>query len=319
MEMAQNMVKHMKHISSGIIHGAAHNEKEEYKTDEKSGDNWRIVLGDCVDKVQEIQPGSIHYSVYSPPFSSLYSYSNSDRDMGNNKRYEDFLTHYGFLVEHLFNATMPGRLTSFHCMDLPSSKFRDGFIGLKDFRGQLISLYQSKGWILHSQVVIWKDPVTAMQRTKALGLLHKQIKKDSCMSRQGIPDYVVTMRKPGENPERVGHTNETFPVELWQKYASPVWMDINPSDTLQFRMAREKNDERHMCPLQLQVIERCIELWSNPGDTVLSPFAGIGSEGYQAIKMGRKFLGVELKESYWKVACKNLAEAEKELTSQRLL
>jgi len=318
-QMAENMVKHMKHISSGIIHGAAKNEKDEYLEDERSGDNWRIILGDCVDKVEELKEGSIHYSVYSPPFASLYSYSNSDRDMGNNKRYDEFLTHYGFLVNHLYRATMPGRLTSFHCMDLPSSKFRDGFIGLKDFRGQLIKLYQDHGWILHSQVVIWKDPVTAMQRTKALGLLHKQIKKDSCMSRQGIPDYVVTMRKPGENPERVGHTDETFPVELWQKYASPVWMDINPSDTLQFRTARDNKDERHICPLQLQVIERCIELWSNPGDTVLSPFAGIGSEGYQALKMGRKFLGVELKESYWRVACQNLAAAEKELKENMLI
>ena len=317
-KMAESMVNHMKHISSGIIHGAAKNEKDEYKTDERHGDSWRIVLGDCVDKITEIPKNSIHYSVYSPPFASLYSYSNSDRDMGNNKRYDDFLTHYGFLVKGLYEATMSGRLTSFHCMDLPSSKFRDGFIGLKDFRGQLISLYQSHGWILHSQVVIWKNPVTAMQRTKALGLLHKQIKKDSCMSRQGIPDYVVTMRKPGENPERVAHTNESFPVELWQRYASPVWMDINPSDTLQFRTARDSKDERHICPLQLQVIERCIELWSNPGDTVLSPFAGIGSEGYQAVKMGRKFLGIELKSSYYDVAVKNLQAAERECGENNL-
>jgi DNA modification methylase len=180
-------------------------------------------------------------------------------------------------------------------------------------------MFEKEGFIYHSEVVIWKDPVTAMQRTKALGLLHKQIKKDSCMSRQGIPDYLVTMRKPGENGERVTHTNETFPVKLWQNYASPIWMDINPSDTLQFRTARENNDERHICPLQLQVIERAIRLWTNEGDTVFSPFAGIGSEGHQALKMGRKFLGIELKESYFNVAVKNLKASEKEKKNKHLL
>ena len=318
MRMADSMVKHMSHISSGIIHGGSQKEQVEYKTCQKKGILWRLILGDCVEHLADIKTDSIHYSVYSPPFASLYSYSNSDRDMGNSKKYEEFCEHYGFMVKELFRSTMPGRLTSFHCMNLPTSKFRDGFIGIKDFRGDLIRLYQDCGWIFHSEVVIWKDPVIAMQRTKALGLLHKQIKKDSCMSRQGIPDYVVTMRKPGENPERVGHTDQSFPVELWQNYASPIWMDINPSDTLQFRTAREQKDERHICPLQLDVIKRCIELWSNPGDIILSPFAGIGSEGYQAIKMGRKFLGMELKESYFNVAIKNLENAEIE-TNQELL
>jgi len=210
---------------------------------------------------------------------------------------------------------MPGRLLSFHCMNLPTSKVHDGFIGIRDFRGELIKLFVEAGFIYHSEVVIWKDPVTAMQRTKALGLLHKQLKKDSCMSRQGIPDYLVTMRKPGENPDRVSHTNESFPVSTWQRYASPVWMDINPSNTLQYRSAREHNDEKHICPLQLEVIQRALELWTNPNDLVLSPFAGIGSEGYEAIKMGRRFIGIELKFSYYHQARANLESAERESDS----
>ena len=205
----------------------------------------------------------------------------------------------------------PGRLAAIHCMLLPTSKQHHGYIGLQDFRGDLIRVHQKSGFIFHSEVVIWKDPVTAMQRTKALGLLWKQIKKDSCMSRQGVPDYVIVMRKPGVNEidDRVSHTPEDFPVALWQQYASPVWMDINPSNTLQ-KMAKEEDDERHICPLQLDVIERCVKLWSNPGDAVLSPFAGIGSEGWQSLMMNRKYIGVELKPSYYRQAVKNLKKAE---------
>ena len=198
-------------------------------------------------------------------------------------------------------------------MNLPTSKQNDGFIGIKDFRGDLIRAFQAEGFIYHSEVVIWKDPVTAMQRTKALGLLHKQIKKDSAMSRQGLPDYLVTMRKPGDNLEPLQNTNETFPVDLWQQYASPVWMDINPSDTLQYREGRESDDERHICPLQLQVIERALKLWSREGDTVLSPFMGIGSEGYMALKGGRKFVGIELKKSYFDLAVRNLDSATRQM------
>lgn len=213
---------------------------------------------------------------------------------------------------------MPGRLLSFHCMNLPTSKERDGVIGISDFRGDLIRMFTAAGFIYHSEVVIWKDPVTAMQRTKALGLLHKQLKKDSCMSRQGIPDYLVTMRKPGENPERVTHTNDSFPVSLWQRYASPVWMDINPSDTLQRLSVREDKDERHIAPLQLEVIRRAIDLWTNPNDLVYSPFTGIGSEGYVAVGQGRRFVGDELKTSYWKQACANLKNAENALEQESL-
>ena len=275
-------------------------------------DQFALYHGDCVDVVRGLPESSIHYSIFSPPFASLYTYSNSERDMGNCKDHGEFFGQFSFLVGDILRATIPGRLLSFHCMDLPTSKQRDGFIGLTDFRGELVRIFRAAGWILHSQVVIWKDPVTAMQRTKALGLLHKQIKKDSCMSRQGIPDYLVTMRKPGENPERVSHTDEDFPVGLWQQYASPVWMDINPSDTLQFRSAREHEDERHICPLQLQVIQRALKLWTNQGDRVLSPFAGIGSEGYVALDMGRKFVGAELKRSYYDQACRNLRAATKQ-------
>jgi hypothetical protein len=229
--------------------------------------------------------------------------------MGNCKTDDEFAEHFAYLVRELYRVMMPGRCVSFHCMNLPTSKQRDGVIGIKDFRGILIKAFCDAGWIYHSEVCIWKNPVTAMQRTKALGLLHKQLKKDSCMSRQGIPDYLVTMRKPGENPERVTHTNESFPVSLWQRYASPVWMDINPNDTLQYKSARENKDERHICPLQLPVIERGIELWSNPGDVVLTPFMGIGSEAYTAVKMGRKAVGVELKDSYYRQAVANVKNA----------
>jgi hypothetical protein len=272
---------------------------------------WSLYHGDSVEIIKGLPSNSLHFTIFSPPFSSLYTYSNSERDMGNCRDDKQFFKHFGeFLVPELLRVTMPGRLLSFHCMNLPTSKQTHGVIGIRDFRGDLIRVFTNAGWIFHSEVCIWKDPVTAMQRTKALGLLHKQIKKDSCMSRQGIPDYLVTMRKPGDNPERVSHTDETFPVDVWQQYASPVWMDINPSDTLQRESAREHNDERHICPLQLQVIQRALELWSNSNDVVFSPFAGIGSEGYQSIKMGRKFVGVELKESYFKQACLNLKAAE---------
>ena len=273
-------------------------------------DKWALYLGDCVEVVSALPSESVHYSIFSPPFASLYTYSDSPHDMGNVKNDDEFAQHFGFLIPELLRVTKPGRLLSFHCMNLPTSKARDGVIGLHDFRGELIRAFVDAGWVYHSEVVIWKDPVTAMQRTKALGLLHKQLKKDSCMSRQGIPDYLVTMRKPGDNPERVTHTNDSFPVAKWQRYASPVWMDVNPSRTLQYRSAREHNDERHICPLQLDVIERAVELWTNPGDIVLSPFAGIGSEGYVSVQKGRRFVGVELKPSYFRQATANLKAAE---------
>lgn len=289
--------------------------------DQHIGDRFAAYNGDCVEVVREMPSNSVHYSVFSPPFASLYTYSNSNRDMGNCRTHAEFYEHFKYLVVELMRVTMPGRLLSFHCMNLPTSKARDGVVGLTDFRGLLIRMFEESGWIYHSEVTIWKDPVTAMQRTKALGLLHKQIRKDSAMSRQGIPDYLVTMRKPGSNPEPIAHTSDEFPVAMWQRYASPVWVttstaqpdgffdchpDINPSDTLQHRSAREEKDERHICPLQLEVIRRAVRLWSNPGDVVLTPFGGIGSEGYVAVEEGRRAVLVELKRSYYEQLVRNM-------------
>lgn len=289
-----------------------HREIDDYKTDIATGRDWTLILGDNVELIKSLKDNSIHYVLYSPPFSSLYTYSNSERDMGNCKTDEEFFNHFKFLTSELYRVLMPGRLMSVHCMNLPTSKQWTGVIGMIDFRGDLIRLFREFGFIFHSEVVIWKDPVTAMQRTKALGLLHKQLKKDSCMSRQGIPDYVITFRKAGDNPEKVVHTNDTFPVSVWQNYASPVWMDINQGDTLQKISAREYEDERHICPLQLSVIRRCLELWTNPGDIVLDPFAGISSVGYEAVKDGRRFIGFELKQSYYDQSIKNLKVAQAE-------
>lgn len=270
---------------------------------------YAIYNGDSCEITKEIPDNSIHYTLFSPPFASLYTYSNSDRDMGNSKGDDEFYEHFVFLAKELYRITMPGRLLSFHCMDLPLMKERDGVIGLKDFPSIIRQVFEDRGFIYHSKVTIWKNPVTEMQRTKALGLLHKQIRKDSTMNRQGIPDYIVTMRKPGDNPERVAHTHETFPVDVWQNYASPVWMDIRQSDTLQKKSARDDKDERHICPLQLEVIQRCIELWTNPNDIVFDPFGGIGSTAYVALTLGRRAISSELKESYFKQMKGNVEEA----------
>lgn len=276
------------------------------------GKNFSLFHGDCVEVISGLPAQSVDYSIFSPPFASLYTYSNSPRDMGNVRNDDEFFEHFDFLVAQLARVMKPGHNVSFHCMLMPTSKERDGYIGLKDFRGDLIRAFQKHGFIYASEVCIWKDPVTSMQRTKALGLLHKTVRTNACMSRQGIPDYLVTMRAPGEMVDKVTHTPEQYPVDKWQKVASPVWMDIDPSDTLQYRSAREHDDERHICPLQLEVIRRGIDLWTNPGDVVLSPFTGIGSEGFVALEMGRKFVGAELKDSYYKQAAANLTMAEKE-------
>ena len=268
-------------------------------------DRFALYNGDSCEILTEIPDDSVHYEIFSPPFASLYTYSNSERDLGNCRSDDEFFEHFEFIVNELYRVLMPGRLVSFHCMNLPTSKERDGYIGIKDFRGDLIRLFQKCGFIYHSEVCIWKNPVTAMQRTKAIGLLHKQLKKDSTISRQGIPDYLVTMRKPGDNAEPVTHTNESFPVNIWQKYASPIWTDINPSDTLQARSCRDEKDEKHICPLQLTVIRRGINLWTNPGDVVLTPFMGIGSEAVVALEQGRKAIGIELKPSWYRQAVRN--------------
>lgn len=267
--------------------------------DQVVANRYAIWNGDSVEITENIPDNSIHYTLFSPPFENLYVYSNSDRDMGNCHNDEEFYNHFKFLASELYRITMPGRLLSFHCMDIPMMKSRDGVIGLKDFPALMLKIFQDCGFIYHSKVTIWKSPVVEMQRTKALGLLHKQIKKDSAMCRQGLPDYIVTVRKPGENPERITHTNESFPVSVWQNYASPVWMDIRQSDTLQRKSARAEKDEKHIAPLQLSVIQRCIELWTNPRDIVFDPFGGIGSTPYVALTMGRRAIASELKESYF--------------------
>jgi DNA modification methylase len=267
-------------------------------------------LGDCVEIVAQLPSESVDYIIYSPPFSSLYVYSHSERDMGNNRNDAEFFQHYGYLSAELMRVLKPGRNMSIHVMNLPTSKTREGYIGVRDFRGDCIRLHQGDGFIYHSEVCVWKDPVVAMQRTKALGLLWKQIQKDSSMCRQGIPDYVVTFRKPGENPKPISHTKEQFPVKEWQHLASPCWMDIKQSNTLNRKAAREEEDERHIAPLQLDLIERCLRLWSADDDVVLSPFMGIGSEGYVSLQKSRRFIGVELKRSYFDLAVKNLQEAE---------
>ena len=288
--------------------------------DQKSGENWVLYNGDSCEILAGIPTASIHYSITSIPFASLYTYSNSERDLGNSRNYGEFAEHYQYLGKEWYRVMMPGRLVSIHCMNLPAMKERDGFIGVKDFRGDVIRWMQACGFIFHSEVCIWKNPVVEMQRTKALGLLHKQIRKDSAMSRMGIPDYIVTFRKPGINPEPLDHTHENYSVDHWQQVASPVWdeypapvwWDINQSATLQRKSARTEKDEKHICPLQLPVIERCVELWSKEHEIVLDPFDGIGSTGHQAIKMGRRHVGIELKESYFKQAALNLEAAERE-------
>jgi len=306
-KMSENMIEHMKDIMNKELAGQQ-NVVDEYREDTYEGDGFTVHLGDCVKWARRMEDNSVDYSVFSPPFADLFVYSNSDHDMGNCKDDDEFVAQLRYLISELYRVIKPGRNVSFHCMNLPTTKMRQGYIGLRDFRGDLIRAFQDVGFIYHSEVCIWKDPVIAMQRTKALGLLHKTIRENSSMSRMGLPDYVVTMRKPGEAEERVKHGDD-LPVRLWQEYASPVWHDINQSRTLNKLPARDENDEKHMCPLQLDVIERCIHLWTNKNDLVFSPFTGIGSEGYCAVKMGRRFVGTELKPQYWDLACQNIDDA----------
>lgn len=316
--------------------------------EQAEGRAWKVWNADCVDVTRGLAADTLHYTVFSPPFESLYTFSDDPRDMSNCADSATFWQHFKFLIAELYRATMPGRLCSVHCMQLPTSKLRDGFIGLRDFRGEIIRAFQEAGWLYHSEVCIRKDPVAAMQRSKSIGLLHKQICKDSTISRMAVADYVVSMRKPGDNPERVagpfdcyygsettplgplvtetGKTRSTnlpgdewYSVAVWQRYAEPIWNDINQSDVLSRKAARAEQDERHISPLQLTVIRRCIDLWSNPGDVVYSPFAGIGSELYCAVEMNRRALGAELKASYFRQAVANLQMAEENKTRVTLL
>ena len=273
---------------------------------------FRAIHGDCVEEVAKLPTDSIDFSIFSPPFAELYVYSDDIRDMGNCQDYEEFFVHFQFLVKELARVVKSGRLVAVHCMDLPAMKGKDGYIGLKDFSGMLIQSFQKEGFIYHDRITIWKSPVVEVTRTKSIGLLHKTILKDSSMSRTGIPDYILVFRNAGDNLVPITHqvTDEKqenyLPVNLWQKYAEPVWYDINYSDTLQYTSARDEKDEKHICPLQLETIRRCLHLWSNEGETVLSPFGGIGSEGHESLKLKRNFIGIELKPSYFHQMQKNL-------------
>jgi DNA modification methylase len=275
----------------------------EYHSDEFSAYN-----GDCVDVLRQFPDECIDFSVYSPPFGSLFVYSESAADMGNSTD-DEFREHYAHLVREKYRLTKPGRITAVHCSDLPMTKWREGAVGIKDFSGDIIRIHEAAGWIFHSRRTIWKDPVVEMTRTKHVGLLYKQLRKDSIKSRGGMPDYLMTFVKPGENAEPIEHTPEDFPLDQWQKWASPVWEGINQTRVLNVKSARSAEDERHLCPLQLDVIERALVMWSNEGDVVLSPFMGIGSEGYCAVKMGRRFVGIELKQKYFEQACDNIKGA----------
>lgn len=272
---------------------------------EHHGENFAVYNGDCVSVLKQMPDECIDFSVYSPPFGNLFVYSDSAADMGNSTD-DEFAEHYQYLVREKFRVTKPGRITAVHCSDLPMIKWRDGAIGIKDFSGQIIKAHQDDGWIFHSRRTIWKCPVVEMTRTKHVGLLYKQLRKDSSKSRGGLPDYLLTFIKPGDNADPIVHTPENFPLKQWQEWASPVWMTVDQSNVLNVKLAKEQSDERHICPLQLDVIDRALVMWSNIGDVVLSPFAGIGSEGVMSLKRERRFVGIELKESYWKQACQFL-------------
>lgn len=284
--------------------------------DEAHGEKFSVYQADCVDLASQMPDNSIDLSIYSPPFSGLYIYSDSVCDMGNTANDAEFIRQYSFLVREKHRITRPGRVSCVHCKNLVNYKGRDGMAGLRDFRGDIIRIHQAEGWAYHSEVVIWKDPVIEMQRTKAHGLLYKQLRADSTFSRQGMPEYVLIFRKwaneEGAGVVPVEHTKQDFPLDQWQRWASPVWMDIRQTNVLNTDLARDDRDEKHICPLQLDVIERCVTMWSNPGDVVFSPFMGIGSEGFQSVKYGRRFIGTELKASYFSQAVRFLRNAEAE-------
>jgi len=295
--------------------------KEVTIKDQVVNDDFAYYCGDCVEVSMGIPDNKADIIIYSPPFFELYVYSDDPKDMNNSANYSQFKMHYEFLLKELKRILKPGRICAVHCMDLPIQKGKEGYIGLRDFSGDLIKMHQDAGFIYHSRVTIWKNPVTEMQRTKALGLLHKTIKKDSVMSRVGIPDYVLLFRNEGENEVPIVHQDKDetkpnyLPVDLWQKYASPVWMDVDYSRTLQYRSGRDSNDEKHITPLQLDTIERILHLYSNEGEVIFSPFGGIGSEGFEAIRMKRKAMLIELKDSYFNLGVKTLKSLVEEKNS----
>ena len=286
------------------------NEAQPYVTDTASGDNWTAMLGDSCERLADVPDNSVDLSIYSPPFASLFTYSPSDRDLGNCRDKDEFQQHYRFIVEELLRVLKPGRLCVVHCQQLATQKGRDGAIGLYDFRGDLIRNHVDAGWIFHGEVTIDKDPQAQAIRTKATSLMFVTLNKDSSMSRPAMADYLLMFRKPGDNETAIKPECDN---ETWIEWARPVWFGIRETNTLNTAVAREDADERHICPLQLDLIERVIRLWSNRGETVLTPFLGIGSEVYSAVKLGRRGIGCELKPSYWRTAVSNLTELEDQM------
>ncbi|HEU4751922.1 MAG TPA: DNA methyltransferase [Armatimonadota bacterium] len=310
-EMKSQMIEAMR--ETGLDGEQRRRELQPVETERRTGCGWELRLGDCCQELAKVESDSVGFTVFSPPFSNLYIYSDSEADMGNCADDAEFFEHFAFLIPELYRVTIPGRLCAVHCKDLPLYKGRDGAAGLKDFPGELTRAFEAHGWTYHSKVTIWKSPVIEMQRTKCHGLLYKNLLRDSCGNRQGMPDYLLVFRKWGEAetfPAPVPHARDEFPLERWQEWASPVWMDIEQMDVLNYQLGKDPDDEKHICPLQLEVIRRALYLWSNPGDLVLSPFAGIGSEGHVAVRLGRRFLGIELKRGYFELAARHLRESE---------
>lgn len=306
----QNMQTQMKQASAVFAENRIKQLSANTEIKSANGDGWRLYHGDCVRVAKQIPSASIHLSVFSPPFADLFTYSDDLQDMGNCSDLMEFMEHFDYLVAEIERIMMPGREVAVHCVDLLSTKWKHGKIEFQDFSGEIIRAFRRHGFTFHSRITIWKSPVTEMQRTKAHGLLYKTLRTDSADVRVGCPDYLLVFRKPGDNPEPITRSAEDFPVDLWQEYASPVWMTVDQGRVLNGEGARSEKDERHICPLQLDVIDRAVHLWSNPGDLVYSPFAGIGSEGWGALKLGRRFIGSELKESYFTQACANLTAAK---------
>jgi len=311
--MAQKLIENVSEFEKEELIEDSAADGYEYETDEAKGLDWRIMLGDSVERLAEVADESVDLSVFSPPFMDLYTYSPTERDLGNSTNPDDFFTHFGFIIDHLLRVTRPGRNCAVHTADVPAIFNKDGYIGLKDFPGKVIAAFEERGWIYHGRVTIDKNPQAQAIRTHSKALLFVQMEKDSTWSRPAIGDYILIFRKPGENQTPVTPVaNGDITREKWIEWAHPIWYGISESDTLQYTTARTAEDDKHICPLQLGTIERCIALWSNPGETVLTPFAGIGSEVYQAVKMGRKGIGCELKRSYFNVAAKNLRNLDRQ-------
>ena len=284
---------------------------DDYMTDDAEGPAWRLLLGDSCERMAEIPSDSVGLSVYSPPFASLFTYSPSPRDLGNSTSRGEFLEHYGYIIRENLRVTMPGRICAVHVQQLTTTKATNGIIGLTDFRGDVIRAYVDNGWIFHGEVTVDKDPQAQAIRTKAQALMFVTKNRDSSMTRPALADYLLLFRKPGDNLTAIKNDVSN---EEWIEWARPVWLDIRETNTLNARVARDDADEKHICPLQLDFIARVIRLWSNVGDTVLTPFAGIGSEVHEAVRLGRRGLGIELKPSYWRTAVDNLSRLDAEMS-----